>query len=72
MNWVLNEVSTFKRQLRVIFRYVDDLFCAFHDENEHEQFFVKINSVHVNIQLTKELKQQNQLQYLDVLIIKIC
>ena len=35
-----------------------------------KQFFVKINSVHVNIQFTKELEQHNQLPYLDVLVTK--
>ena len=39
MNRILNEVSTFKPQPRVIFRYVDDLFCVFHREDELEQFF---------------------------------
>ena len=57
MNWVLKQVSTFKPQPLVIFRYVDNLFCVFQDGNELEQFFVKIISVHVNIQFTKELEQ---------------
>ena len=70
MNWILNEVSTFKPQPRVLFRYVDDLFCVFHSKDELEQFFVKINSVHVNIQFTKELEKHNQLPYLDVLVTK--
>ena len=61
MNWILNEVSTFKSQPRVIFRYVDDLFFVFHGEDELEQSFLKINYVHVNIQFTKELEQHNQL-----------
>ena len=70
MNWILNEVLTFKPQPRVLFRYVDDLFCAFHGKDELEQFFVKINSVHVNIQFIKELEQHNQLPCLDVLVTK--
>ena len=56
MNLISNEVSTFKPQPRVIFRYFDDLFCVFHDKDELEQFFVEINSIHVNIQFTKELE----------------
>ena len=70
MNWILNEVSTLKPQPRVIFSYVDDLFCVFHDGDELEQIFVKINSIHVKIQFTKELEQHNQLPYLDVLVTK--
>ena len=70
INWILNEVSTFKPQPRGIFRYVDDLFCVFHGEDELKQFFVKINSIHVNIQFTKKLEQHNQLPYLDVLVTK--
>ena len=49
---------------------VNDLFCAFHSKDELEQFFARINSVHVNVQFKKELEQHNQLPYLDVLIIK--
>ena len=55
----------------MIFRYVDDLFRVFLGENELGQFFVKINSLHVNIQVTKELEQHNQLPYLDVFTYKI-
>ena len=68
MNLILNEVSTFKPQHRVIFRYLNDSFCVFHDKDELEQFLVKINSVHVNTQFTKELEQHYQLPYLDVLL----
>ena len=68
MNLILIEVSTCKPQPRVIFRFFNNSFCVFHDEDELEQFFVKINSVHVNIQFTKELEQHNQLPYLDVLL----
>ena len=39
-------------------------------KDELEQFFIKINSIHVNIQFTKELEQHNQLPYLDVLVTK--
>ena len=70
MNCILKEVSTFKPQPRVLFRYVDDLFYVFHGKDELEQFSVKIISVHVNIQFTKELEQRNQLPYLDVLVSK--
>ena len=42
MNWKLNEVSTFKLQPRVIFRYVNNLFCVFHGEDEFEQFLLKV------------------------------
>ena len=31
-------------------------------------FFAKINTIHANIQFTKELEQNNQLPYLDVLV----
>ena len=57
MNLISNEVSTIKSQPRVTFRYFDDLFCVFHDEDELEQFFFEIISIHVNIQFTKELEE---------------
>ena len=49
----LNEVSTFKPQPRVIFRYVDDLFCVFHDEDELEQFLLKLISFMLKYNLQK-------------------
>ena len=54
----------------MIFRYINDLFCVFHGKDELKQFFIKINSIHENIQFTKKLEQHNQLPYLDVLITK--
>ena len=70
MNWILNEVSTFKLQSCVIFRYVDGLFSVFHGEDELEQIFIKIDSIHVNIHFTKELEQYKRLPHLDVLVTK--
>ena len=68
MNWVLNEVSSFNPKPYIILRYVDDLFCVFNSERDLEMFFfAKINTIHANIQFTKELEQNNQLPYLDVL-----
>ena len=68
MNWVLNEVSSFNPKPYIILRYVDDLFCVFNCERDLEMFFDKINTIHANIQFTKELEQNNQLPYLDVLV----
>ena len=45
-----------------------DLFCVFDCEGDLEMLFVKISTIHANIQSTKELEQNNQLPYLDVLI----
>ena len=68
MNWVLNEVSSFNPKPYIILRYVHDLFCVFNSERDLEMFFAKINPIHANIQFTKELEQNNQLPYLDVLV----
>ena len=67
INWVLNEVSSFNPKPYIILRYVDDLFRVFNCERDLEMFFAKINTIHANIQFTKELEQNNQLPYLDVL-----
>ena len=42
MNWILNEVLTFKPQPCVLFRYVDDFFCVFNGKDELEQFMLKL------------------------------
>ena len=65
--WVLNEVSSFNPKPYINLRYVDDLFCVFSSERDLEMFFAKINTIHANNQFTKELEQNNQLPYLDVL-----
>ena len=47
---------------------MDDLFHVFNCERNLEIFFAKINTIHANIQFTKQLEQNNQLPYLDVLV----
>ena len=70
INWVLDQMSSFQTQPRILFRYVDNLFCVFNCEADLELFFTKINTIHNNIQFTKEMEQHNQLPYLDVLVTK--
>ena len=68
MNYKINQTSKFHIQSEIFLGYVDDLFCVFKSKTDLEKFFNHINSIHPNIQFTKELKEHNQLAYLDVLI----
>ncbi|MGP1919436.1 MAG: hypothetical protein ACTS41_01600, partial [Candidatus Hodgkinia cicadicola] len=52
-------------------RYVDDAFVIWpYGEEELEQFHQHLNSIHPNIQFTKETEENRSLPYLDVLITK--
>ena len=52
------------------FRYVDDSFVVFNDENHITKFASMINSVHPNLHFTKESAEAGKLPFLDVLVIK--
>ena len=49
-------------------RYVDDVFCAFDNENDAKLFFDFINSQHPNIKFTIEKETNKVLAFLDVCI----
>ena len=49
-------------------RYVDDMFCLFHSEQDATAFFDYINSQHPNIRFTFEKEIDHVLPFLDVLI----
>ena len=51
----------------IILRYVDYLFCVLNCERHHEMYFAKLNTIHANIQFTKELERNNPLTYSDIL-----
>ena len=51
-------------------RYVDDCFATFTNTSSIEIFLRNLNSVHSQIQFTKEVESHNSLAFLDVLIEK--
>jgi len=51
-------------------RYVDDTFAIFSSQNEIEPFLQFINTIHPNIEFTKEDELENKLSFLDVQIIR--
>ena len=54
----------------VYIRYVDDCLVISKTESENEDIFQKLNSLHKKISFTKEVEENNQLPFLDILIIK--
>jgi len=48
------------------YRYVDDLFLLFPNQDSLNRFITNINSIHMNIVFTKELETNNCLHFLDV------
>ena len=51
-------------------RYVDDLFLAFDNPNDVEYVYQIFNSIHPNLNFTKEEENERKLPFLDVLITK--
>ena len=49
-------------------RYVDDIFCVFHNKDDALKFYQFINSKHTNIKFTYETAYEGRLPFLDILI----
>ena len=52
------------------YRYVDDTFAVFNDEDECNEFFSHLNSLHPSLRFTFEKKCNRTLRFLDVLVEK--
>ena len=53
------------------YRYVDDIFAVFNDEDERNEFFSHLNSLHPLLRFTFEKECNRTLLFLDVLVEKI-
>ena len=51
-------------------RYVDDCLVISKTLNDNEAIFEKLNSLHEKICFTREVEENNQLPFLDIMIIK--
>ena len=56
-----------KRPL-VYFRYVDDTFAVFNNEENCNTFFTQLNSLHPSLRFTYEKESDHSLPFLDVLV----
>ena len=73
MNYVIDkaiERTPLDHQPKFFCRYVDDCFANFTNTSSIEVFLRNLNSVHSQIQFTKEVESHNSLAFLDVLIEK--
>ena len=52
----------------IYLRYVDDTFACFCSRNEDFSFFQRLNDLHPSLTFTMDEENDNQLQFLDVLI----
>ena len=55
-------------QLLYYWRYVDDTFCLFHNEQDAMKYLSYLNSRHPNIRFTFETQLNGKLPFLDVLV----
>ena len=51
-------------------RDVDDCFAVFKTEDESTQFHCHLNEMHPALQFTSEGEENNQIPYLDVIVIR--
>ncbi|CAF4410745.1 unnamed protein product, partial [Didymodactylos carnosus] len=52
-------------------RYVDDIFCVFNEDQDVDMFFNYLNTqLHSNLRFTVKNERNDQLNYLDVLVIR--
>ena len=73
MNFVIDkatERTPLDHQPKFFCRYVDDCFVTFTNTTSIEVFLRNLNSVHSQIQFTKEVESHNSLAFLDILIEK--
>ena len=64
-------LSNFKDSSVLFYRrYVDDIFCMFHNEPDALLFFNYLNLQHPNIKFTFEKEDNNQISFLDIRITK--
>ena len=66
------EALLFKRvnKLLMYYRYVDDTFAVFNDNDECNKFFFHLNSLHPSLRFTFETECNRTLPFLDVLVEK--
>ena len=66
------EALLFKRVNKPLmyYRYVDDTFAVFNDEDECNEFFSHLNSLHPSLRFTFEKECNRTLPFLDVLVEK--
>ena len=50
------------------FRYVDDTFAAVKNEDDCNNFFTHLHSLHPSLRFTQEKKSNSSLPFLDVLV----
>ena len=71
MNWVVNEAfnNANLNQHTMLGLYLVDLVCTFNNEAQRNDVFQHTaKAIHANIKFTKEIKHQNQVNYLNVLL----
>ena len=52
----------------VLFRYVDDTFAVFNNEEDCNTFLTHLNSLHPSLRFTYEKESNHSLPFLDVLV----
>ena len=65
-------VRTSKNRPSVWFRYADDAFALFDDKKSASQFLEYLNSRHNNVEFTIEFEQNDEIPFLDILLLKHC
>ena len=49
---------------------MDDTYAIFTDDKDRDEFLLKLNSMHANLEFTMEIAIKNKLAFLDVMVNK--
>ena len=63
-----SELFNIAKRPLVYFRYVDDTFAVFNNEEDCNTFLIHLNSLHPSLRFTYEKESNHSLSFLDVLV----
>ena len=68
MNWIVDQTKKINPQPIQFYRYLDDWFALFSNQDDILNCYQQLHKIHVDIQFTYEIVKDHQMPFLDVWI----
>ena len=68
MNWIVDQTKKINPPPIQFYRYVDDYFALFSNQDDILNFYQQLHKIHIDIQFTYEIIEDYQMAFLDVQI----